>query len=129
MQQAPGMLDVFCSLKLHEGIMVNMMDVDSMCRSKSWKYQKHQTGFHSRWIGQVLRDPNDLNFASRDGNAKLLRSAVLSTSLRNTKLCPCCVSSGVLTGFQCLMGCGGFQTASCSVFLRKSFLCQCQPCG
>ena len=24
---------------------------------------------------------------------------------------------------------GSFQTASSSVFLRKSFLCQCQPCG
>lgn len=96
MQQAHAM-DVVGSLKLH-GFMVNMMDdVDSMCRSKSWKCQNVKL-----LIGRSsFKRSKDWSFATADGNVKLLRSAVLSTSLRNTKLCPC--SSGVLGGFQRLV--------------------------
>lgn len=96
LQQAHAM-DVVGSLKLH-GFMVNMMDdVDSMCRSKSWKCQNVKL-----LIGRSsFKRSKDWSFATADGNVKLLRSAVLSTSLRNTKLCPC--SSGVLGGFQWLV--------------------------
>lgn len=96
MQQAHAM-DVVGTLKLH-GFILNMMDdVDSMCRSKSWKCQNVKL-----LIGRSsFKRSKDWSFATADGNVKLLRSAVLSTSLRNTKLCPC--SSGVLGGFQWLV--------------------------
>ena len=96
MQQAHAM-DVVGSLKLHGFMVKKMDDVDSMCRSKSWKCQNVKLLIgRSRFMRS-----KDLNFATGDGNVKLLRSAVLSTSLRNTKLCPC--SSGVLGGFQWLV--------------------------